>query len=149
MILTIPMQLEEAKKEVKVNFSLISDNEFSMIKRNIYNNMGIVIENNSNFIWEQFVGSTNICGEFAWEHIKEIIPDSNCYLFFNPIECKNAYMFQNGSDLCEVIGETYNCEVYVTDFTGTYIICFNHEMVLSGCGKAIKWIENFKEKNNL
>ena len=54
----------------------------------------------------------------------------------------NAYLFHNSKDLCEVIGETYECEIYVTDYDGSYLISYNHEMVLSGYGKAKKWVEN-------
>lgn len=149
MIMTIPMQLEEAKKEVGVDFFQIDDREFKLLKKKIFNNMGIIIEDNSNFIWEQFVQNSNIYGEFAWEYIAELIPKGECYLFFNQIECKNAYLFQNSRELCEVIGETYNCEVYVTDFQGEYIICYNHEMILSGCGNAKKWIEDLKIAKNI
>ena len=58
-------------------------------------------------------------------------------------------MFHNSKDLCEVIGETYNCEIYVTDFDGTYLLSYSHEMVLSGYGKAKKWVENLKKIKNI
>ena len=149
MIMTIPMQLEEAQKEVKVKFVQINSDEFNLLKKKIFDNMGVVISDNSNFIWEQFIESSNIYGEFAWEYIAELIPQKECYLFFNQIECKNAYLFRNGKDLCEVIGETYECEVYVTDFDGTYLISYNHEMVLSGYGKAKMWVEDFRRIKNI
>lgn len=63
---------------------------------------------------------------------------------FNQVECKNAYLLRNGRDLCGIIAETYDFEIYVTDFDGSYLISFNHEMILSGCGKAKKWVDNFK-----
>lgn len=97
MIMTIPMELEEAKKEVGVDFFQIDDREFKSLKKKIFNNIGIIIEDNSNFIWEQFVENSSIYGEFAWE----------------------------------------------------YIICYNHEMILSGCGKAKKWIEDLKIIKNI
>lgn len=149
MIMTIPMQLEEAQKEVKVKIIQINNEEFNLLKKKIFDNMGVVISDNSSFIWEQFVDSSNVYGEFAWEYIAELIPKGECYLFFNQIECKNAYLFQNSRDLCEVIGETYESEVYVTDFDGTYLISYNHEMVLSGYGKAKKWVENLKKIKNI
>lgn len=144
MILTIPMQLEEAKKEVKVDFSQVKDENFNLIKKNILDNLGITISETSNFIWEQFVKNSNICGEFSWKYIANLLPQEECYLFFNQIECKKAYRFKNAKNLCDVIGETYNCEVYVTDYNGTYIICYNHEMILSGCGRAKRWIDDLK-----
>lgn len=144
MILTIPMQLEEAGKEVGVEVIKIDDSKFDIIKKNIFKNLNISIGYESNFIWEQFMDYSNICGEFAWQYIAEILPKEECYLFFNQIKCRNAYLFQNGKDLCDVIGETYDCEVYVTDYHGTYIMCFNHEMILTGCGRAKQWIDDFK-----
>lgn len=144
MILTIPMQLEAAKKELAIEFNLVEEYKFNLIKENILKNLGIIIHNNSNFIWEKFPESSNICGEFAWEFISDLSPKEECYLFFNQIECKNAYLFENSKCLCDVIGETYNCEIYVTNYDGTYIICYNHEMILSGCGEAKQWIDNLK-----
>lgn len=141
MILTIPMQLEATKKEVPVEFSKIQGSQFNIIKNNILENLNIRIHNESNFMWEQFDGNSNICGEFAWQYLSEFLSKKECYLFFNQIECRDAYLFRNGKDLCDVIGETYNCEVYVTDYQGTYIICYNHEMILTGCGRAKQWID--------
>lgn len=144
------MELEEAKKEVNAEFIQISNLEFAEIKNNIANNFNIVIGDMSNFMWEQFTESSNICGQFAWKCIVELLPEhENYYLFFNQIECKNAYLFESRNELCDVIGETYNCEVYITDKNGTYIICFNHEMILCGCGRAKQWIDDFKEKNEM
>lgn len=77
------------------------------------------------------------------------MPTEECYLFFNQIECKNAYLFKNSKDLCDIIGKTYNCEIYVTDYNGTYIICYNHKMSLCGCGKAKQWIDDFKIINGI
>lgn len=147
--MTIPMQLQEAQKEVDVEIAKIDIEEFNRLKKKIFKNLGVVIADNSNFIWEQFVESSNICGEFAWEYIAELIPQGKCYLFFNQIECKNAYLFQNSRELCEVIGETYDCEVYVTDYDGTYLISYNHEMILSGYGKAKTWMEDLKKIKNI
>ncbi len=144
MIMTIPMQIEEAQKEIGIEIVQVKKEEFDLLKKKMRNNLGIVISDNSNFIWEQFVESANVSGEFAWKYIAEIIPDGECYLFFNQVECKNAYLLRNGRDLCEIIAETYDFEIYVTDFDGSYLISFNHEMVLSGCGKAKKWVDNFK-----
>lgn len=149
MILTIPMELEEAKKETGVEFTQVDKEEFNLIKKNILTNLNISINDKSNFIWEQFVENSNICGEFAWEYIAHLLPKQECYLFFNQIECKNAYRFKNGEELCKIIGETYNCEVYVTDHSGTYIICYNHEMILCGCGSAKNWIDELKEKKGI
>ena len=149
MILTIPMELEAAKKEVMVSFNQIEKEKFNLIKKNILNNLGITINDTSNFIWEQFIINSSIYGEFAWQHIAGILPTEECYLFFNQIECKNAYLFKNSKDLCDIIGETYNCEIYVTDYNRTYIICYNHEMSLCGCGKAKQWIDDFKIANGI
>ena len=145
--MTIPMELEEAKKKVKVEFSQVDKETFNLIKKNIYDNLDIGIIDTSNFIWEQFIENSNICGEFAWKYIANLIPKGECYLFFNQIECKNAYLFKDGKDLCDVIGETYNCEVYVTDYNGTYILCYTHEMFLTGCGRAKQWIDDYKKIN--
>ncbi len=144
MILSIPMQLASVKNETGVEFIEIEDQQFNIIKKNILENLGISISNESNFMWEQIVDYSNICGEFAWQYLSEILLKEECYLFFNQIECRKAYLFKNGKDLCDVIGETYNCEVYVTDYQGTYMICFNHEMILTGCGRAKKWIDEKK-----
>ena len=58
MLMTIPMQLEEAKKEVKVEFVQISFEEFNILKKKIYDNMAVVISDNSNLLIVQiFVGS--------------------------------------------------------------------------------------------
>lgn len=108
----------------------------------------IFISNESSFMWEQFTDYANICGESAWLYLSEILRNEECCLFFNQIECRKAYLFKNGRDLCDVIGETYNCEVYVTDCQGTYIICFNHEMILTGCGRAKRWIDEKKKITN-
>lgn len=94
MILTIPMELEEAKKVVKVEFDQVDKETFEIIKKNIFNHLGISIIDTSNFIWEQFVENSNICGEFAWRYIEDLIPQGEYYLFFNQIECKNAYLFK-------------------------------------------------------
>ena len=144
MILSIPMQLEAAKKETGVEFIEIEDERFNIIKENILEKLGISISNESNFMWEQFTDYSNICGESAWQYLSEILWKEECCLFFNQIECRKAYLFKNGRDLYDVIGETYHCEVYVTDCQGTYMICFNHEMILTGCGRAKKWIDGKK-----
>lgn len=112
---------------------------------NIEGGQMIFISNESSFMWEQFTDYANICGESAWLYLSEILRNEECCLFFNQIECRKAYLFKNGRDLCDVIGETYNCEVYVTDCQGTYIICFNHEMILTGCGRAKRWIDEKKK----
>lgn len=143
--MTILMELEEAKKETKVELCEVGGEIFHSIKKNISDNLGIIINDSSYFIWEHFPESSNISGEFVWEYIADFIPEEECYLFFNQIECKKAYLFKNGRDLCKVIAETYNCEVYVTDYSGTYVMCYNHEMILSGCGRAKPWID---ELNN-
>ena len=83
MILTIPMELEAAKKEVMVNFDQIEKEKFNLIKKNILNNLGITINDTSNFIWEQFIINSSIYGEFAWQYIAGILPTEECYLFFN------------------------------------------------------------------
>ena len=33
--------------------------------------------------------------------------------------------------------------MYVTDYHGTYILCYTHEMFLTGCGRAKQWIDDF------
>ncbi len=147
MILSIPRQLEAAKKETGVEFIEMEEQQFNSIKKNILENLRIFISNESNFMWEQFVDYSNICGESAWKYLSEILPKEKCCLFFNQIECRKAYLFKNDRDLCDVIGETYNCEVYATDCQGTYIICFNHEMILTGCGRAKKWIDEKINEN--
>ncbi len=147
MILSIPRQLEAAKKETAVEFIEMEEQQFNSIKKYILENLRIFISNESNFMWEQFVDYSNICGESAWKYLSEILPKEKCCLFFNQIECRKAYLFKNGRDLCDVIGETYNCEVYATDCQGTYIICFNHEMILTGCGRAKKWIDEKINEN--
>lgn len=144
MILSIPMQLEAAKKETGVEFIEIEDNQFNIIKKNILENLSIFISNESNFMWEQFADYSDICGEFAWQYLSDILPEENCYLFFNQTECRKAYLFKNGKDLCDVLGETYNFEIYVTDYQGTYLICFNHEMILTGCGRGKQWMDQKK-----
>ena len=95
-------------------------------------------------MWEQFVENSNSCGKFSWKYIADLLPKEECYLFFNQIKCDKAYRFENAKGLYVVIGETYNCEVYVMDNKETYIIYFNHEMILSSCGRTRQRIDDFK-----
>lgn len=95
-------------------------------------------------MWGQFADYSDICGEFDWQYLSDILPEENCYLFSSQTECRKAYLFKNGKDLCDVLGETYNFEIYVTDYQGTYLICFNHEMILTGCGRAKQWMDQKK-----
>lgn len=55
MILSIPMQLEAAKKETGVEFIEIEDERFNIIKKNILEKLGISISNESNFMWDNLL----------------------------------------------------------------------------------------------
>ncbi len=50
MIMTIPMQIEEAQKEIGIEIVQVKKEEFDLLKKKMRNNLGIVISDNSNFI---------------------------------------------------------------------------------------------------
>ena len=142
---SIVTQLKNAQKETGIYIDDISGEQFYNIKLKIFLNFKIKINDTSNFIWQNFPEYINICGEYAWKHIPKILDENKIYiLFFNQIECKKAYGFYDANNLCTIIGETYDFEFYITDLDGSFILCFNHEEILCGCGNIINKMKKYR-----
>ena len=144
-MISIATQLENAQKETGIYIDVISNEQFDSIKQKIFLNHKLKIKDTSNFIWQDFPENINIYGEYAWMHIPKILDENKLYiLFFNQIECKNAYGFYDANNLCTLLGETYDFEFYITDLDGSFILCFNHEELLCGCGSIINKIKEYR-----
>lgn len=142
---SIVTQLENAQKETGIYIDSISNEQFDSIKQKIFLNHKIKIQDTSNFIWQDFPDYINIYGEYAWMHIPKILDENKLYiLFFNQIECKKAYGFYDANNLCKLLGETYDFEFYITDLDGSFILCFNHEEILCGCGNITNKMKEYR-----
>lgn len=144
-MISIVTQLKNAQKETGIYIDDISSEQFDNIKMKIFLNLKIKINDTSNFIWQDFPEYMNICGEYAWKVIPKILDKNKRYiLFFNQIECKKAYRFDDADNLCTIIGETYDFEFYITDLDGSFILCFNHEEILCGCGNITNKMKEYR-----
>ncbi len=127
-----------------------------MIKEVPYNICEYILETITKFyvdtgkkgiwLWEKLNEYISISDSYGWSYIKDYVLDNDCIMFFNQDEEKKMFKISNGKDLQFILSETNAYEFYITDLNCTYLLCFNHHDVLIGCGEAIKWMNNLKEK---
>lgn len=117
------------------------------------------------FLWEALLDASSVYDENGWKIISNFVGEKNCLLFYSndfsrymdnctfepDLQIRReeaAIVINNGKDLEMLLSQMYGFEFYVTNFEMDYLISFNHEDILQGCGTAKEWVESLKCKKD-
>ena len=65
-------------------------------------------------------------------------------MFFNKSDDKNAFLIPNGTELYQILEDSFGFEFYITNQNHSYLLCFNHHDILYGSGEAKKWVSEIE-----
>ncbi|MGC4064596.1 MAG: hypothetical protein QM784_08120 [Polyangiaceae bacterium] len=92
-------------------------------------------------LWENFRFPFSVQNPDGWKEIGKAIGASACFLFLNPSDGLQAFECDSGSQLNDLLADTYGFEFYVTNSEVSYLFCFNHHDMLLAAGTAVLWME--------
>lgn len=93
-------------------------------------------------LWDYLLDSKSYYDSNGWEIISELIKKEEAILFFEWVDEKNMFFFQDGFEIKKVLAECYGMTIYVTDINFEYLLCYNDHDRIIGCGKIKGKLEN-------
>ena len=92
-------------------------------------------------LWENVTHDVSVCDQESWKWIAEFVKDTTVVMFFNEDDESTVIEFQDGKDVVPVLAETSSFEFYLTDYSVSYTLCFNHHDYLVATGSAADWLQ--------
>lgn len=99
-------------------------------------------------LWEQIGISASFQNDRAWNRACEFVGDQSTLLFFEPKEDSKVFKFEDGNSLARVIEDCPLFVFYLTDETGSYLLCVNDHDYLIGAGDAMAWVSSLDMPND-
>ena len=137
-MIRLSKSIEIIANQNNIEIDILSTNYKNIIKNDINNKY--LLNNISDFLWENLNDSFSIQCEDGWKKVCDFIKSNECLMFFNHYEDDNIIKFNNGYDLYKLLYEMFAFEFYITNFKTEYLICFNHHSCLICSGSAKKWL---------
>lgn len=138
----------EASKLLKIDIDILSLEKGNEILQRLANNF---FKNKLKYpLWENLPEAFGFQTKNGWEYLKEFTKEKKIILFFNNYDEKTMFDINDGSQVSDLIAECSSFEFYITDDSGSFIICYNHHDYLIGIGKeAIIWLKKLSHKIKL
>jgi hypothetical protein len=98
-------------------------------------------------LWEHLENKISLLDPQGWKTIGNFQSSEEKIMFIEPDRLSSSsviFQFNNSKDLINLIGNCFNFVFYITDKTGSFLICFNDHDYLIGCGTARDWIMSLK-----
>jgi hypothetical protein len=102
-------------------------------------------------LWEHLANNTSLREPQGWKAIQDFQSTEEKLMFIEPDKLSSSsvvFQFNNSTDLIRLIGNSFGFVFYVTDKTGSFLICFNDHDYLIGCGAAREWIMSLSVNKN-
>jgi hypothetical protein len=132
-------ELEAVIKGLGINAIPLSKSEQKEVFTQLYRNFSCATRAES--LWESLSSHVSVFHTDAWQWIGDYVTGKPTYLL---IENKQAtsYLFEDGTDIVNVLAKCSGFEFYLTDLPRSYLFCYNHHDYLIAAGDAILWLEN-------
>lgn len=88
----------------------------------------------------------SVQSEQGWLWISDYVGSESCLLLFHWSDEKTIFRCKSGSDLREIIGQTYHFEFFVAGIDLTFLFGFSDHSVLGADGDAAGWLRTRVER---